>query len=536
MTTSRVFIFATAATALAFTISGEAICAVPPDQLNRVVDLGLNHSEIGNTIEHLTDQLGGRLTNSPAQRAAVAFAIGRLKDWGLSRVHEEGYEFGRGWSVESYSLAMTAPRPLTLVGVPIAWTPGTNGVVHGEVVFAPISGPQDLESWEGKLSGKIVLLDPPGHVVDETEVPFHRWKPEELANLILAIPTSDAGRADAARADSIDFARQLDGFLKVQGAIAWVRCSSVDRKLVHGVGYFHREGQTLTLPGFEMAAEDYRRLVRLTHEGLTPSLSLQDDVHFDDSDLNAYNVIADVPGRDPKAGYVMVGAHMDSWAAGDGAMDDGAGAAIVMEAARILAAAKVQPIRTIRFALWSGEEEGTLGSIAYVDQHIASRPGFAPRNDRSGIAQMMMAGDTWPVTKHSSYGDIKAYFNLDSGGGRIRGVSVQGDLEAIPIVKAWLAPLSGLGVSAVSPRVSHGGDHNSFSSVGVPSLTFTSDMLDAFQIYHTNADTLDHLKPDEMRQAATVVAAILLEAADGDADMPAMPLPTQDVSPKAAEF
>jgi carboxypeptidase Q len=536
MTTSQRFIFGVAAAGLAFTISGQAICAVPPEQFNRVVDLGLNHSEIGDTIEHLTDQIGGRLTNSPAQRAAVVFAMGRLKDWGLSNVHEEGYKFGRGWSVASYSVTMTAPRTLPLTAVPIAWTPGTNGVVNGEVVFAPISGPQDFASWQGKLAGKIVLLDPPGHVVDETEVPFHRWKPEELANPILAIPTTDTEQADAARADNIDFARKLDAFLKAQGAVAWVRCSSVDRKLVHGVGYFYREGQTLTLPGFEMAAEDYRRLVRLTHEGLTPSLSLQDEVRFDDSDLNAYNVFADVPGRDSKTGYVMVGAHMDSWAAGDGAMDDGAGAAIVMEAARILATANVKPKRAIRFALWSGEEEGTLGSIAYVDQHIASRPGFAARSDQSGISQMMMAGHTWPVAKHPGYGDIKAYFNLDSGGGRIRGVSLQGDLEATPIVKEWLAPLSGLGVTAVSPRVSHGGDHNSFSSVGVPSLTFTSDMLDAFQIYHTNADTLDHLKPDEMRQAATVVAAILLEAADGDADMPAMPLPTKNVSPKAGEF
>lgn len=536
MSTSQGIILGVATAALAGTISGAAIGAVPPEQLNRVVDLGLNHSEIGDTIEHLTDQIGGRLTNSPAQRAAVAFATQRLKGWRLSNVHEEGYEFGRGWSVASYSATMTAPRTLPLIAVPIAWTPGTNGLVNAEVVFAPMTGPQDFVSWQGKLAGKIVLLDPPGHVVDETGVPFHRWKPEELADPILAIPTTDAEQVDAARADSIDFGMKLDAFLKAQGAVAWVRCSSVDRKLVHGVGYFYREGQTLTLPGFEMAAEDYRRLVRLTHQGLTPSVSLQDDVRFDDSNLNADNVFADVPGSDSKAGYVMVGAHMDSWAAGDGAMDDGAGAAIVMEAARILTAANVKPKRTIRFALWSGEEEGTLGSVAYVDQHIASRPGFAPRSDQSGIAQMMLADHTWPVVKHPGYDDIKAYFNLDSGGGRIRGVSLQGDLEATPLVKEWLAPLSGLGVTAVSPRVSRGGDHNSFSSVGVPSLTFTSDMLDAFQIYHTNADTLDHLKPDEMRQAATAVAAILLEAADSDANMPAMPLPTRNASPKAGEF
>jgi carboxypeptidase Q len=536
MSTTRGIVFGVAAAALACTICGAAIGAVPPEQLNRVVDLGLNHSEIGDTIEHLTDQIGGRLTNSPAQRAAVAFAMERLKGWGLSSVHEEGYKFGRGWSVATYSVTMTAPRSLPLIAVPIAWTPGTNGVVNSEVVFAPISGPQDFASWAGKLAGKIVLLDPPGHVVDETEVPFHRWKPEELANPILAIPKTDTEQAEATLADSIDFGMKLDAFLKSQGAVAWVRCSSVDRKLVHGVGYFYREGQTLTLPGFEMAAEDYRRLVRLTHEGLAPSLSLHDDVRFDDSDLNAHNVFADVPGSDSKAGYVMVGAHMDSWATGDGAMDDGAGAAIVMEAARIVAAANVKPKRAIRFALWSGEEEGTLGSIAYVDQHIASRPGFAPRSDQSGIAQMMLADHTWPVVKHPGYDDIKAYFNLDSGGGRIRGVSLQGNLEATPIVKDWLAPLSGLGVTAVSPRVSHGGDHNSFSSVGVPSLTFTSDMLDAFKIYHTNADTLDHLKPDEMRQAATAVAAILLEAADSAANMPAMPLPTKNVSPKAGEF
>jgi hypothetical protein len=404
--------------------------------------------------------------------------------------------------------------------------------VNGEVVYAPISGPQDFASWRGKLAGKIVLLDPPGQVNYEWGVP---WKPKQLAEQTLSIPT-DTEQADAALADRIDFARKLDAFLRAQGAVAWVRCSGADYKLVQGVGLFYREGQTLTLPGFEMAAEDYRRLVRFIREGLTPRLSLQDDVRFYDSDLNAYNVFADLPGSSSKAGYVMVGAHMDSWVYGDGAMDNGAGSAIVMEAARILAAANVKPKRTIRFALWSGEEEGTLGSVAYVDKHIASRPGFAPQSDRSGISQTLTAGHTWPVVKHAGYGDIKAYFNLDNGGGRIDGVSVQGDLQAIPIVEEWLAPLAGLGVTAISPRVSSGSDHNSFLSVGVPSLTFRADMLDAIQIHHTNADTLDHLEPDDLRQAATVVAAILLEAADSDEDMPAMPLPTQNVSPKAGEF
>jgi len=532
MTTSQRFLGPITVAVLGFALSRQAICAVPPGQINRVIDIGLNHSQIDGTIEHLADRIGARLTNSPAQRAAVAYALGRLREWGLGDVHREGYLFGRGWSVSTYSAIMTAPRTLQLIAVPVAWTPGTNGAVSGDTVYAPMSGPQDFASWQGKLAGKIVLLDPPGRVDDDWGVP---WKPDERADQVMRIPT-DTARADAAVGERFDFARKVDAFLKAQGAVAWVRCSLADYKLVEGTGYFFRQGQTLTLPGFEMAPEDYRRLVRLMGEGLTPRLRLQDDVHFHDSDLNAYNVIADLPGADPKAGYVMVGAHMDSWVYGDGAMDNGAGSAIVMEAARILAAAGVQPKRTIRFALWSGEEEGTLGSIAYVDRHIASRPDFAPGSEKSPIVRMMMAGHSWPVVKRPGYGDIKAYFNLDNGGGRIDGVTVQGDLEAIPLVKEWLRPLAGLGVTAVSPEVSTGSDHNSFTSVGVPSLTFTADMLDAIQIHHTNADTLDHLDPGDLHQAATVVAAILLEAADSAADMPPMALPSRNAVPGPEKF
>ena len=243
------------------------------------------------------------------------------------------------------------------------------------------------------------------------------------------------------KAINLAFARELDQFLKEQGALADVHMADRDGKLVNGEGYRYVRVDTPLVPAVEMAQEDYRRLVRLAQVGPAAVVAIDDVARFDDRDPNAYNIVADISGSDPKAGYVMVGAHLDSWAAADGAADNGAGAAAVMEAARILSTLGVRPKRTIRFALWAGEEQGLRGSIAYVEEHIAKRgPDNAPL--ATGVDRYFTWTSRWPITPRPGYKDLYAYFNLDHGSGKIRGVSAGHNPEMVPILRGWRATSS----------------------------------------------------------------------------------------------
>ena len=270
------------------------------------------------------------------------------------------------------------------------------------------------------------------------------------------LPSFDPGAADR-RLKRTQFPLELSRFLKAEGALAMVRISYRDGKLVHGEGYNYRPGETVALPAFELAAEDYRRLVRLAVAGPAPEIELQLAARFDDSNLQAENLIGDIPGSDPKAGYVMAGAHFDSWIAGDGAADNGAGSIVVLEAARILSRLGIKPRRTIRFALWAGEEQGLLGSRAYIERHLATRP-VDPA--LTGIAAYSAWSQAWPITPKPGYQDLKAYFNLDNGGGKVRGIYAEGNLAAEGMLGKWLSPFAGMGAARVvtgrSRRRSHG--------------------------------------------------------------------------------
>ncbi|MDI1325255.1 MAG: M20/M25/M40 family metallo-hydrolase [Brevundimonas sp.] len=309
--------------------------------------------------------------------------------------------------------------------------------------------------------------------------------------------------------------------------MAWVRMSNRDGGLLHGTGYTHQVGATPRLPGMELAAEDYRRLARLARTDTPPTLELMSEVRFHDDDVNAYNILADIPGTGRTDEYVMAGAHLDSWVASDGAVDNAAGSAVVMEAARILRALGVRPKRTIRFALWSGEEQGILGSLAYVDRHLATRaassdPALASRpNGQTWRAR-------WPIQPREGYRDLVAYFNLDNGSGRIRGINAEGNVAAAPIFQDWLQPFESMGASTVSLRPSGGTDHVYMQTVGVPGYQFIQDPLDyGSRLHHTSIDSYDHLRPDDLRQAAVILASFLLNAANSDEPLPRMPLPTR---------
>ena len=493
--------------------------------MNEIADAGFNHSEIPETAEYLDDQIGGRMTNSPAMRRAERWTAERLRGWGLRNVHTEGFDFGRGWWIEATHIRMIAPRPLDLKGIPVAWTPPTDGVLSAAIVVAPMTSDRDFAQWKGRLSGKIVLASYPAPERDATEPMFERLSDTDIAKREHFVQPVEDPELRKKRIQRFRFRTQLDAFLAEEGARALVTMSRSDGRLVHGEGYGYQVGRTPKLPAVELAAEDYRKLARLAKTGEV-RLEMEDRVHFEDADHNAYNVLAEIPGADAAAGYVMAGAHLDSWVAADGAADNGAGSVMVMEAARILARIGAKPRRTIRFALWAGEEQGLLGSAAYVDQHLARRP---PVTDPAlKDLPPYFTQDTYPVRTLPGFSELDAYFNIDNGSGKIRGIYAEGNLNVVSIFREWLAPFTSMGVGAVVAEPTGGTDHVFLSRLGLPAFQFIQDPLDyESRVHHTDLDTYDHLRIEDMKQAAVVLATVLVAAADADKPLPRKPLPTE---------
>ena len=518
-----------AATAL---VASTPIIAAAQDRagVNRIIDEGTNHSQVMGTIQHLSDVIGPRMTNSPAMRRAEGWTQDKFREWGLKNVHKEGFAFGRGWSIERSSVRMVTPRAIQLTAIPVAWTPATNGAITAPVVVAPMTRERDFARYRGQLAGKIVMVTLPAAARDATDPDFKRLTGEDLTKLDqFQQPTYDPAAADR-RMKRLDFAKKLDAFLKSEGAVAMATMSYRDGKLVSGEGYLFGTGETPSLPAVQIAQEDYLRLARLAKSGTAPTVEIVSDVRFDDSDQNAYNIIAEIPGTDPKAGYVMAGAHLDSWVAGDGSADNGAGSAMIMEAARIIAATGIRPKRTIRFALWAGEEQGILGSMAYVEQHLAHRGPPADTAAVGGQGMQRYYGYTnrWPVTPLAGYNDLAAYFNIDNGSGKLRGLYAETNPAVVPIFRDWLSPFASMGAGTVVVRPTGGTDHVFMQSVGVPGFQFIQDPLDyGSRVHHSSIDTYDHLKADDMRQGSIVLASVLVSAANADKALPRTPLPTR---------
>jgi carboxypeptidase Q len=498
---------------------------IDADTLNKIADEGYNRGHVVELAAHLTDRIGSRITNSPGMREAEKWSQGMFKSWGLTDVHAEPFLFGRGWSVEEAHSRMVTPRNLNLRSIPMAWSPGTKGALTAPVIVAPITHVRDLAEWKGKVKGKIVMLTLPEAQKDALTAPFKRLEEGEIGKLnTYRLPSYDPDDAQGFLKRTAQ-AKEIDRFFTAEGAVALVRMSMREDAMVHGQAAGpYKAGETVSMPTIEMAANDYRRLARLAKGGEV-TLEINSKVKFDDRDLNAYNIIANIAGSDPKAGYVMAGAHMDSWGAGDGATDNAAGVSVVMEAARILSTLKVKPKRGIRFALWSGEEQGINGSNAYVAQHLATRP----KPTDPALANLPMAAwNTYPVTTLPGFKDLVAYFNLDNGSGKVRGIYAEGNLAAVPVLRNWMAPFDSMGAGRVVAEKTGSTDHVPMARLGIPAFQFIQDPLDYFsKTHHTNLDTFDYLRPDDLRQAAVVMAAMLLNAADSDAPIPHNVLPTQ---------
>jgi hypothetical protein len=497
--------------------------------MTRIRDEGFRRSQVMDTLFHLTDVIGPRLTGSPQLKEANDWTRQRFESWGLANAHLEGYPFGRGWSFSACEVRMVSPREAPLLALPKAWTPATSGPVRGEVMKAKVESEKDLEPLKGKVAGKILFLDDPEDFEDPEDPQLKRYSQEDLDKLgDFRIP----GEERDFRKGAIErwrLRKAVNEFMEKEKALAVVEASGRVNGIVRVTsGGSWEPGVSVGVPSLVMAAEHYNQILRLLEDGGKP-VELEIDVaarFHDDGDLKAYNTVAEIPGTDKKDELVIAGAHLDSWHAGTGATDNAAGSAVVMEAARILKALGVKPRRTIRFALWTGEEQGYDGSIAYVKQHFATRPENTDPKEKDLPERFRT--DTWPLHLKPEHAKVAAYFNLDNGTGKIRGIYTEENAAVRPIFEAWLAPLADLGADTVTLNRTGGTDHVPFDRIGLPGFQFIQDQMDYdTRTHHTNLDTYDHLRRDDMMQASVIMAAFLYDAAMRPEPLPRKPLPQE---------
>ena len=476
--------------------------------VHRIKAEAFEHSHVMDHLFQLTDVNGPRVTNSPGYRHAAEWCMKQLKEYGLENVHGEPFEFGKGWSFTSYSANMVEPAPAPLVGFPLAWTPGTNGPVTAEAIYAVMKEEKDLEKFKGKLKGKIVLIDEPRGLKVLGGVEGKRYSAADLAERAAAdTPRKRRQDREKKRAKRIKFSKKLFQFLNNEGVVAVFRTSyKGDAGLVAGSRYGSQKADMPTPPtAVALTEEHYNRLVRLLKKKIPVKIELNVKAEFQDNDLNPPNVIAEIPGRTKPDEVVMLGGHLDSWQGGTGAVDNGAGTAVMMEAIRILKALDLKMDRTVRLALWGGEEEGLLGSKAYVKQHFA---------------------DPKTMKLKAEHKKLSAYYNFDNGSGKIRGIYLQNNDMLRPVFEAWLRPFHDLGATVVTIRDTGGTDHLAFDAVGLPGFQFIQDPLDYNPVtHHTNADTYDHAIEPDLMESAAIIASFVYHTANYPDLLPRKPLP-----------
>lgn len=499
------------------------------EAVGRIRDEGMTNSKVMETLQQLTDVIGPRLTGSPNLKRANEWTRDRLTEWGLAGVRLEPWgPFGRGWSFDRASVHMVSPVGAPLAALPKAWTPGTSGAVRGKVVKAKIESDADIAKFKGKLAGAIVLLGDAREMKAPEKPLFKRYEDKELEDLF-DFPIPPEKKEDAAEKEAainrFRFQKTLREFLSAEKALAMIEPSERDGGIVRvGGGGSRQKDEDPGVTALVMSAESYNRLARLVDRKIDVELEIDVRAQFHDSDPMASNTVGEIPGSDKKNEVVMLGAHLDSWHAGTGATDNAAGSAVTMEAVRILSALKVKPRRTIRIALWAGEEQGLLGSRAYVAQHFGSRP--EPTDAAEKSLPMFLRKPTGPLTVKPDHARLAAYFNLDNGTGRIRGIYTQGNAAAVPIFEAWLKPFADLGATTVTNRSTGSTDHVPFDAVGLPGFQFIQDQADyATRSHHTNMDVYDRIQREDMIQASVIMASFVYHTAMRDTLFPRKPMP-----------
>jgi len=487
------------------------------------------HSKVMETLSQLCDAIGPRLTGSPQLKKANEWTKDQLQNWGMSNAHLESWgPFGRGWSLQHFSIHMLSPDAAPLIAFPKAWTEGTHGAVSAEASKISVQAETDFDKYRGKLNGFIVFNGDAREVKGHDQAELRRYSEQQLGELSLyAIPPPRRPEERDEYLKRERFQKAFRKFLVDEKALALVEPSPGDGGTVFVTrGGSYQPEELVGIPSLTMAAEHYNRIVRLLDHKSKVQLEIDISCSFHDADLMAYNTLAEIPGTDKKDEVVMLGAHMDSWHSGTGATDNAAGTAVTMEAMRILRALDVKPRRTIRIALWTGEEQGLKGSRAYVNQHFASRP--EPTDPEEKEMPLSLRKDPGPLTVKPEHAKLSAYFNVDNGTGKIRGVYLQDNTAVHPIFEAWLKPFADLGASTLTMRNTGGTDHLSFDAVGLPGFQFIQDEVEyGSRTHHSNMDVYDRLQSDDLMKASVIVASFVYHTATRDALIPRKPIPTE---------
>jgi carboxypeptidase Q len=541
---------AAACLAAVVALAGALPAQEQPDNatVERIKAEEMNHSQIMDIMSWLSDVYGPRLTWSPNLIRAGNWAMSEMKQWGLTNVHEETWDAprGLGWQNERFSLMAKTPIPFIVEAVPQAWSASTNGTVTGPAMMVTAGCSDELEAnYAGKLRNAFILTTPPeNRPVTDFAPRATRYSDSALAVMEAAQPNSAGrGRRGAPPPANLSAVCQQQERREAEAAIArtgataalrfgrgglnlgdtstvrWLERQGVAAILLddtrHTGGDIGTNNGASRLPGaprvptVHVAQESYGRIARILEKHVPVTLALDMQNTFYPANTTSFNVIGEIPGTDPALTdqVVMIGAHFDSWHSGDGATDNGAGSGVMLEAMRLLKALDLHPRRTIRIALWTGEEEGLLGSAAYVRQHFGTRDasGFHPTPEQQRLA---------------------AYFNVDNGSGKIRGVYLQGIEAERQIFDAWMAPFRNDGMRTLTISNTGGTDHLSFIGVGLPGFQFIQDPLDYGSVtHHTNQDVYEHLQPDDMKFNAAVVASFAWNAAQRADMLPRPPQP-----------
>ncbi len=517
------------------------VYTAPKADIDRIRDEGLNRSQVMQHLSYLTDVIGGRLTNSPSMKRANEWTRDTMAKWGMQNAKLEAWgPFGRGWSLKSFHAQVVEPQTIAVIAFPKAWSPSTKGSVTADVIYFNAQNEADLEKYRGKLGGKIVLVSEPRDVKAAFDGLGTRRSEEELKKMSEAAPApaqQGGPNFGGGNREAMLFGIKRWNFLLSEGAAVVVDSSSKGSGGTLFVGgatavqpiptgdapvgpraglrVYDKAAESRIIPQMTMTIEDYNRLVRMIKQGVTPKMTVDIKAQYHDEDLMGYNTVAEIPGTDPalKDEIVMLGGHLDSWHAAGGATDNAAGSAVAMEAARILISSGLKPRRTIRVALWSGEEQGLNGSREYVKQQFGeAKPSTTP-------------GQPGEIVKTANYDKLSAYYNLDNGTGKIRGVYLQGNSAVKPLFEAWLQPFHDLGAKTLTIANTGGTDHLSYDRIGLPGFQFIQDEIEySTRTHHSNQDSFDRLQADDMKQASTIMAAFVYQTAMMDGKIPRKPM------------
>jgi carboxypeptidase Q len=471
-------------------------------------------SEVMDTLSWLSDVHGPRLTGSPELRKAAEWARDQLTKWGLvNAALEPNGTTSRGWSIDRFSIEMTEPQYMRITGYPRAWSPALATPLSATPIVVDVKSKDDFDKVRGKLRGAIVMNGRPELADIGFQPEAKRLSDEELKKQEGQIDPAAPGFSNAPKSywdEEDEFVKALEKqkeiyeFFAKEGIAALVTPSAITED-VRTDGFYDHIWHP-TYPGFVLSREHYGRIVRLLDRKQPVKLSLSLAVKISER-VDGFNVVAEIPGSDPalRSEVVMLGGHLDSWHSGTGATDNGAGCAVALEAVRVLKAIGVQPRRTIRVALWTGEEQDYFGSMGYVEKHF---------------------GALKTVALKPEHAKLSGYFNLDNGSGRIRGVNLQGNEAVRPIFDAWLRPFAYLGASTLTTLNTGGTDHMPFDAIGLPGFQFLQDPLNyESKVHHSNLDLYEEAVPDDLKQASAIMASFVYHAAMRDAMLPRKPLP-----------